>query len=603
MASQTKTSKDPQSLKNRLKTPYSLLLSLLLFSGCDSVQGVREFSGTLTDFREKKAVKQDVWITISQESPLHSIKTIHLKRFPGDPSNDLDFKPLRWITPGSSFFGSLGRTHRLEVAGLTSESTPVQFKLQAHRLKKDQQETHCFLGQDSSTHYHAALCLNDASFSLKLTDLLSHRPLIQIQGNPIPPAHHQPTFEPPTTLTLNQAIKLATAQSTELRVENQILFRAKRSSIAGKLALFPHISLNLYQTAFVPGSPLGVMAILGDLAPFLFPSRWLKAQADTLQYQIEQDTARIVQLNLISQVENLAYLYVRDWSTYLKSSQLKERWVKEVIPSLRHLEAQGALPAQSTNLALSYSDQATEDLRQLRNTIQDDLYTLALALNFFNPRAITHLELEEADLSIEQAPLCQDPFRIAEQAYRVSIERRQLLTARRLAQNEKKTLYFLWFDPEGSSQTSLGLGLFEQFQMKNSSLIELELKEEQIQKSLYNTAEVTCRDYNRSLNSYEKLRTIQKLREEVFEQTLTRLKEAQATNGNFRVSVQDFSDSLDKLLKSTEDLAQAISHYRIHRTRLHRMLLKGRYQDALTPDPEEVVSHPPSDPNAVLKEL
>jgi len=578
-------------------------------TSCRQPPLVGKYIGTYRDFRTEKPGSTELqpnksnldtfWIEISTPAKNSPNKIIEFDSvFKSVLKNEAPPITLQAMTlaPESGTFQSFKNGFSLTVQQLSDPVSPrtAPDPTVFHLIKTEQTPsqkitgTLCYLGYDSAQLFRAVICINDGDLSIDIKKKDSPDPLIKITGSRFLGTDEKAKFEEPHEFTLNEAVKTALKQATELLVEDQIVFQAWRSSSASRYALLPHIGFGTSGLPASLGDPRTLVSFLGDLAPFIFPAHWIRAEQGPLRVKIELDAARIIKLNLVNRVQELAYLYNRDLTTYQQREKIINRWHDQIMPTMREMEGKGHVLPNSTEALDNAYREASEDLKELYNLIQEDLYALSLALGFLNPLTVSGLDLGNEEDPIDTAVGCDNPQELGEQGFRVSIERRQIENAKLLAHQESKELYYNWFDPDGSSSTALGGGLIERIGIAESKIHELELRELLIQKSVFNSSSLVCNDYNRSLNSYRRQIGIRVLSGNLFEEQVEGLVNARAQDRDFGTAALVFAEYFNNLLKSMEGLAGAIGNYRIHRTQLQRILLTGHFREALKPDRGEI---------------
>ena len=158
-------------------------------------------------------------------------------------------------------------------------------------------------------------------------------PLFVLTADPVNNFQSE-SLEENVTIKLSDAITMALKRNFKNRLEVEHVFQAKKGAEEAYKNLAPHIGMKTAISLLesVGGNPvdmvLGLLGSVGDLAPFLLPNRWFQAKEADSIHQAQDLSLVLMELNLIAQVEGLAYIFERDRKNLLVLDQMIE-WLGE----------------------------------------------------------------------------------------------------------------------------------------------------------------------------------------------------------------------------------------------------------------------------------
>lgn len=175
-------------------------------------------------------------------------------------------------------------------------------------------------------------------------------------------------LEKPQSFSLDDAVSFTMKRDFSTRIQIQQMMQAKFAAKQAYLNLLPHLS-NSSIIGLATGGPLGVISLLqmaGDLAPFLFPSRWIGAEQNAELSKAQKDAVALVKGNAALQVESFAFSIAHDEQVL---ANLRQDIVitEAIMQKVQVLEAKALVPAGTADhmhsIVVSLHD-GTDDLKE-----------------------------------------------------------------------------------------------------------------------------------------------------------------------------------------------------------------------------------------------
>lgn len=421
----------------------------------------------------------------------------------------------------------------------------------------------CFQSTDSTVRF----CPDSRSLTLEMNDSKGN-PLFSLSLDSFG-SSASPKLETPQAFTLDTLMQRAFTMEFNTRMEFQRVMQARYLAKQGYLNLLPHLSTNSILALASGGPVIGLLGSIGDLAPFLLPSRWFQAQESADLSDAEHDALSLMRGDAGVQAEGLAYADARDHQiANLYQAALAQ--VDDILAKVRQGESSGQFPPGTADQIETIRIEMDGDADGLDLSIREQRTYLAQALGFINPDAITDVSVPDPITPIENATVL-DEKNFEEAVLSRAYELRQMDSLIRAAQAEKQETLFSWMDPTGDPTLGLGFGLTGAMSVDQSEVDELMVAREQQQSIILQTLATTIDEYNDSMDDHE--RSVQQLT--LQEERLNR--EVQALNSGGQVDILDLVTALPAHLAAQLDVKNAETVYRLMTARLNRLLLNGYY--------------------------
>jgi hypothetical protein len=375
-------------------------------------------------------------------------------------------------------------------------------------------------------------------------------------------------WETPAIYSLDGAMDRAFHENFDTRIQFEHVIQARLSARASYLNLLPHLSLSSVLSVFIP-SVTGILGAIGDLAPFLLPTRWYQAREAALMSKSERQSLALMRMDAAAQVEGLAYALDRDRSILEQYSAFLSQ-AFQVRDSIQKLELANQLPEGSTDHLKAMINSMSLDMSALRLIVTQDRAVLAQAMGFFNPSAVADLTLGSEALPIDQAvPLDTQPT--TRQAIARAYELVQMDYLIQISGLQKRELYFNWLDPAGDYRAALGFGLGSLVAVGRSRIHELQIKREQLAAAVAQKIAEAVGEYDQALESY-------RLAQEGVEIQKVRLARViSQVTPNSSLNTMDVAGIFQDSLGSAIRLRTVLTSFRVARSRIDRALLHGHY--------------------------
>ncbi len=308
--------------------------------------------------------------------------------------------------------------------------------------------------------------------------------------------NRNPVLEPAKVFPLAELLDRSMNRGFNTRAEFESVIQAKLNADHSLAMLAPHLSSSTV-LAVITGGWVSLYHAVGDLIPFVFPSRWFSAKEASLQATAEYYTLLLMKADSANIVEGFAYAIERDVKTLaaFEANVLSVTHVRDQIVAKEQL---GLLPLGSADDITIIINGLEAGISSLRQAINEERESLAQASGFFNPKAIIDIEIG-GDLSVEN-PLPLDTESIMDVAKQRSYELSQMDVLIDSARWSKWEKAFSWFDLSGGEP--LGLNMISFFQVAPSQIRQLTAKREGLESQLIGKATALFEEITQTLEAH-----------------------------------------------------------------------------------------------------
>lgn len=373
--------------------------------------------------------------------------------------------------------------------------------------------------------------------------------------------------ETPKDYKLDKAMKIAFKMEFNTQEEFQRVMQARHQMSNSYLNLLPHLTMNSVVASFT--SVLGILAVIGDIAPFLLPSRWLQAKANKYTADAEKYSLVLMRADAGVQLEGFAYMFERDKAILTDFSNTLD----EVLTLKKEIdvrESLGELPSGTAdNLAGSLSAMRMDN-ETLNLAVREQRTFIAQAMGFQTPTAVTDLITGTDSRPISKAHAL-DPDPIMRTAVDKSYELYQMTAMIAAANSMKKAALFSWLDPSGDPSLGLGAGLGQGIAVQRSRVDELKIKRTQLASMIRQRAYNTVAEYNAALVSYQEAGNDLVIQNRRVKRTLESLQLSK------ELSVIDLTTVYQERMRAGVNVRNAIAAYKMARAKLDRLQLSHFY--------------------------
>ncbi len=312
----------------------------------------------------------------------------------------------------------------------------------------------------------------------------------------MPAASRPKTMEKPKSYSLHDLVARAKDQSFESRVEfEEKVIKGKLTAQQSILNLLPHFNINdglSFGGMILAPSPASYLAmghVIGDIVPFVLPSRWFQTGAAQERTAADLDAYKIVQADTMNVVENLALSVLRDTES-LKTLEIDQEAIIHIRDMLLSQEKKGSQLVQvgTSDQIEAVLLQTDQTVNALETAIEDEKAALSQASGFMNPHAVSDVlpittpdALCPDDLTVLNASTETQTQTIAVQRSLALMQLDHLIeAARRLSH----ATIFEWLDPSGDPNASIGLGLITHIKLSKANVQEGYLQKDSAQSKI-----------------------------------------------------------------------------------------------------------------------
>lgn len=377
----------------------------------------------------------------------------------------------------------------------------------------------------------------------------------------------KPTFENPKDYTIADLLDRALTRSFESRIEFEHVVQAKLSAKNSWLNLLPHLSINSI-TAIAMRDVASLIGAIGDLVPFLLPTRWLQAKEADHRAAAERDAYVIMRADAANIVEGIGLAVRRDVAI---SEALEKNYaqVKIIRDEIHAREKLGQFLPGTSDDTTALLNQLDQDRLTLDASLKNGLAALAQASGFINPNAIARLETS-VGIDIER-PEPVDEDAVYDNAYWRSIELRQLDSLIEAAKLNKTQRYLSWTDPSGDYTGGLGVNLLAYVPIGESQVREAKSRYEWMEGTIAQKVRQALADRKFSIDSYALAKDSIDIQKRRVGRIIQQMRVGQSFDPiGLALSLQD-------LVRSNLAKIFAESAYCMAISRLNRMLYAGPY--------------------------
>lgn len=378
----------------------------------------------------------------------------------------------------------------------------------------------------------------------------------------------------PFDTTLTQAVKTAFEKNFDNLIELQNVVQARLTQALARKNLLPGVSFSS-GTALLVQDISGILASIGDLAPFLLPTRWFQAHEAGDKLDAEQDTLVLLRADTATQVEGFAYVLERDqtirdfYAATLAQAQDAADDIKERVDV-------GQFP-EGTDDAI---DEVVNNIQQaivgLDLVVAEDKTALGQTLGLPNPASLRNLRIDEEAMPVEQARSYTHD-ELVQRALDASFELRQIDSLISVAKYQKKERYFNFLDPAGDYTGKLGVGIGDYVRIGSSQVAALEIQKLKTAQTVTIKAENALIEYNNAVAAYHVAAEGMAISQDIMQRMMGHVDNGASVD--LATLVATFQDYLAQEV----NVQNAIASYRVARAKIDRFLMQGFYSRLALP--------------------
>ena len=391
----------------------------------------------------------------------------------------------------------------------------------------------------------------------------------------------------PKVYTLMELLDLANQYDFATRIEYQRYLESRFNAKAAALSLLPHISLG-GQAGLLDGFTLGsALGMVGDLVPFLLPTRWLQKKEAKIASKAEHLSEIIIRLNAVLYTESLAYNYFRDLRA-VKELGVQRKIVNKIFQDLVMREKLGQIAYGSSQDIAAIMNSIDQSVLALEKAMEDELESISLSVGFTNPRAVLAIAVDKSRSVQQPSALTEES--IIRAAVLASHEIQQSEYMIEIAQTKKIETYFTWLDPSAATpQLALGAALFPATKSAQAQIKEFQTIKEQTVAQLTNKASGIFATKQYAVKNEKLALEANQIQASRVKRMLDQLR----LGTNFALA--DLVNALqDQVTSKVAEIGNA-ALYQVTEAQLDRLMLRGVYRQ-FDSQPENVSPNLPQEP-------
>jgi hypothetical protein len=426
-------------------------------------------------------------------------------------------------------------------------------------------EQDCF-SSSSSDKQQIRACAQPDAVLIEISD--ANGAIFSLSLKAFDPAHPNPA-ETPTDYSLSSAMKRTFSSNFETRAEFQRTMEASHVASNAYGNLLPHLNINTgiaIQKSLTSLTEL--LSAVGDLAPFLLPTRWIQAKNDSILSDVENLSLLIMRGDAGVEVESLAYNWKKDedtlsdYATIIQDSQ-------KLADHIHAFEPLGEYPSGTGDAVQTTVNAMKMDQSNLESTAGGEKSALAQAMGFFDEGSLATLQIDDSPAEPDLETLNEKS--IQDLAAGRSLELQQMSKTLEVARNSKTGSYFQWLDPSGDPNASLGAGFPSAIQIAQDKINELENQQFELESAVRTKARDSLGEYQDAQN-----RVVLANQDLTLQQTRV-TRDLELVNLGKETNSQELVTVYQDLLRSIMNSRNAQAEVQVARAKLNRILLEGYY--------------------------
>ena len=518
--------------------------------GCEFPLPKGHYEGNLTQLIGSKPITQPVSLDISKDKHTQNVEV-----------KDAKLKTIFTFEIRIPEHHRLIKTKTFELVVPSLSATPFSLT----------KKKNCFVSaSDPKADFKVHFCYENQNFSIAIND--QKKANIFTLTADLFTKEDEIYLEKSVNIALPDAVTRALQKNFQARIEFEKSFQASKGAEEQYLNLLPHFNINTIAnglSATLVTLPTTLLASVGDLAPFLLPNRWLLAKEAGDVGKATEMAQILMQTNIASQVEGIAYVFERDRKILFMLGQLID-WLTDLGKKIQTAESKGLLPAGSNSAFQLLLAKVEQEGAQAESVLQVDRFLFSETLGYINPEAIGIIEIGEESLPIDQASDL-DPTQLWQVAVNRSFEIKQLDYLIEAAHDTKNQVYFSWLDPQADSHANVGVAMAPRVEISNSRIKELQVAREQMQATLIRQSYEVINSYNSALHTFQySEKVMPELEKAIFDQLTQVTTQAIFDCKSLQTNIENFLSQ--KIAEETN-----LATFRIARSKIDRLLLQGFY--------------------------
>ena len=387
----------------------------------------------------------------------------------------------------------------------------------------------------------------------------------------IAPASNSNQFEKPRIYSFDELKALAKTLSLDNQMGLENLKMAKLNMRLHYQNLLPHLSINSGVTVLTSGLTLGIISAIGDLVPFLLPTRWIQAKQNADMYKAQVVAQETLEKDTMQMIEGLSLQVVNDAESVYQVEKIMNLFNAN-IAYVEKKEITGKIRKGRVKDLQSVANQLSEMLSNYKKTYVQDMMELSTAIGFKNPLAIRSIVMN-TPFRIDQAPsITLDSFDLGA-LIKNSLELKQFNILIQSSRKNRINSIFQWLDPAGDPQGGLGAGTGTYVKLGDEETELLKQQSVQAQTNIVKKLTQSTGNYQSSLEAYK----------QAYEGLKLQFDRIESANDEFVKEANDtplgeLQDSYGQVVNQVINLSAGEFGAYSEFSRMNRLLLKDSYQ-------------------------
>lgn len=426
----------------------------------------------------------------------------------------------------------------------------------------------CFLENESK---NATVCIKDNQLNLKINGP------VQLSLN-LQKIVKLPIDQTKKDYSVDELMLMAKFNNYEVQSSAIQTFQGFNTVKMMKGNLLPRINMGTVLEVAVDG-PIGLIAAVGNLLPFLFPSNWFKVSEVKELYEAQKNSFASVRGNEMNLVEGLYFLTQRDYFVLSKFEEYV-KWLKTIHLLIKQEEADLVMPKGSALFFERHIVEVEKDKILLNSGLQQELAVLAQSVGLPPLEGVKLLRVDIANIPHVTEQF--DAQKLYNKALLRSFEIKTVDSLIKAAKLNVKATGYSFLDP--SSSDFLGFGYASQMRVAKSEIAKLEVKKSELLSILQEELVILSNKQNEyldSLSQYEKLKKSQKAKVS----QILQMHIMGAYEDSEIKFLNDLIDESKELLGFEISYSSILFSQIVNKSKINRLILEGSYTnlDIVTP--------------------
>lgn len=372
---------------------------------------------------------------------------------------------------------------------------------------------------------------------------------------------------------LSEIPQFAALNNFDARTRLQMLKLAQLQTKLSHENLYPHLTLGTVVNAASAGVGIGALTLLGDLVPFLFPTRWIHVHENRGLQNAQAWSLTTYRLDAAVTTQGIALLYLRDRAIVeIMKNQINE--ITKIRNLTKEKEDLGFTPPGSVDNLDALLAALKHDSLILENANVNQKSQVALSMGLSSPSNLGEL-VDNVPIDDRRMILMDESY-LMRKAVESSTEVKVIASLIEAARQSARGRYFNWIDPYADIQGGLGMGTGTFIDIGHVKVSELEVQKQQSLAAVENKIETLLNERRLILEAKEAASSNVEINTRKLKRLMKTLNsDPNFDNMNMVFALKDLTSA--RIQMATLDYAQKSVTFGIQ-----RMSLTGDYEKILS---------------------